>query len=189
MIFPGSIKRSDFQFKISLAFVFILLNVFVYLFSNILFKNWPAKSNYQEFESKGFNLALGQMYLQTLDSFEKKSIQHLDANKLAQLAIKDQFFWSKSVSFPFKGDSMQINSVKAVLSQLKSDYQNSVQHQLGLGSTPTSPWAWVTYQFTHFSLLHLLSNLIFIFMIISYLEKKINMAWISTVYLLGGVGG
>ena len=164
MIFPGSIKRSDFQFKISLAFIFVLLNIFVYLFSNILFKNWPAKSNYQEFESKGFNLALGQMYLQTLDSFEKKSIQHLDANKLAQLAIKDQIFWSKSVSFPFKGDSMQINSVKAVLSQLKSDYQNSVQHQLGLGSTPTSPWAWVTYQFTHFSLLHLLSNLIFIFM-------------------------
>ncbi len=189
MIFPGSIKQSDFQIKISLAFVFVLLNVFVYLFSNISFENWPAKNDYQEIENKGFNLALSQMYLQTLDSFQKKSIQHLDVNKLAQVAIKDQFFWSKSAYFPFSGDSVQISSVKAVLSQLKSGYQNSVQHQLGLGPNPTSPWAWVTYQFTHFSVMHLLSNLIFIFMTVSYLEKKISPFWIATVYLIGGIGG
>lgn len=189
MIFPGSLKKSNFQFDISLAGVFVILNIVVYLFTNISFDSWPAKKGYQDFQNIGFNQAIGQMYLQTLDNYQKKTLSHLDPNKLAQLAIKDQFFWSKSAAFPFTGDVLQINSVKAVLGQLKSDYQTSVQHQLGLGQTATSPWAWVTYQFTHFSFMHLFSNLIFIFMVIAYLEKKINVGWICTVYLLGGIGG
>ncbi len=189
MILPGSIKKSDFQFNISLAGVFIMLNICVYLFTNVSFDSWPAKKDYQDFQNKGFNQAIAQMYLQTLDGYQKKELKYLETEKLAQLAIKDQFFWSKSVSFPFVGDALQIDSVKALLRQLKSDYQTSVQHQLGLGQAATSPWAWVTYQFTHFSFMHLFSNLIFIFMVVAYLEKKINHAWICTVYLLGGIGG
>lgn len=189
MIFPGSLKKSDFRFTISLAGVFVILNFFVFLFTNVSFESWPAKKDYQEFQDKGFNQAIGQMYLQTLDSYQRKAYAKLEINKLAQLAIKDQYFWSKSATFPFTGDALHIDSVKAVLRQLKSDYQTSVQHQLGLGQAATSPWAWVTYQFTHFSVMHLFSNLIFIFMVVAYLEKKIALGWICSVYLLGGIGG
>lgn len=189
MIFPGSVKRSEFKLSLSLAWVFVILNVFVFLLSNILFADWPAKKNYQIFLTKGFNQSISQMYLQTLDSTEKKNFLNLDANSIAQLAIKDQRFWSHANSFPFQGDQLQIQSVKVLLTELNIEYKNSVQSQFGLGQNHTSPWAWVTYQFTHFSLMHLLSNLVFIFLIIKYLEKIIDPVWICVVYLIGGIGG
>ena len=76
-----------------------------------------------------------------------------------------------------------------MLRKLKHDYQDSVQYQFGLGAEQTSPWAWITYQFTHYSALHLLSNLVFLFFGILYLEKQVTMDWIATVYVLGGISG
>ena len=181
MIFPGTLKKVNLKFHLTLATLFVLLNVFVFLLSNIIFKNWPTTANLNlqsGINGKNFSYYISQMYIQSLDPTEKKLVQNLSINKMATRAIKDQRFWAKAANFPFLGDQIQIEQIKKVLADLKFEYKNSVQFQFGLGPTPTSPWAWVTYQFTHFSLMHLLSNIIFIFLIITYLQQRIEAVWI-----------
>lgn len=188
MIFPGNFKLSNFS-KLSLAMIFVTLNILVFISANLLFQTWPKKNNMQDFQAKNFNQTLVKMYVQTLDSTEKKEYAGMTPNQLAQLAIKDQRFWARASYFPFQGDAVQIRQLKIILADLKNQYQESVQYQFGLGQRHTSPWAWVTYQFTHYSFIHLLSNLIFIFLIVSYLETKVAATWIAMVYILGGIGG
>lgn len=189
MIFPGTFKKENFGFKLNLAVAVVFINIFVFLFSNLFFDSWPNPKNFKDLQDKSFNKSLGLMYLQTLDPTEKSNLEELDANALATIAIRDQKFWKRAAYFPFHGDLVQIEIVKKVLLNLQDEYQNAIQYQYGLGPTQTSPWAWVTYQFTHHSLLHLLSNLVFLFLVISYLETTVTAGWIGAVYLLGGIGG
>jgi len=189
VIFPGTMQKSDLSLKLSLAVVVVILNFFVFIFANLFFENWPNPKNFKELQAKSFDQSLSQMYLQTLDATERRTLEHLNPGKVATVAIRDQRFWMRAAYFPFQGDAVQIEAVKSLLGNLNKDYQNSVQHQLGLGPNHTSPWAWVTYQFTHHSVLHLLSNLVFLFLIITYLEKQVSAGWIGAIYLLGGIGG
>ncbi len=188
MIFPGPIKTKDF-FNPGIALVLVLLNVLVFIFANLQYQDWPRKSSFEDLLTKDFNKNLARMYVQTLDVTEKKDLNTMASTQMAQMALRDQRFWARASYFPFQGDAVQIENLKSVMAQLKSQYRDSVQYQYGLGQSHTSPWAWITYQFTHFSFMHLLSNLLFIFLIASYLETKIAAIWIATVYVMGGIGG
>ncbi len=189
MILPGSISRQDFKPQMNLAWIITFTNIVVFLVMNLFFPSWPKKDSYQSFQSKNFNHALGEMYLQTLDPVEKSLLIQLSVEQLATHAIRDQRFWARAEKFPFYGDGVQIVAIRKLIAILKADYQLSVQYQFGLGAEQTSPWAWLTYQFTHYSFMHLLSNIIFLFLVILYLQKITSYAWIAFVYVLGGIGG
>ncbi len=189
MIFPGQINRKELTPKLSLAWVVVATNILIYLAMNLTFTGWPQKASYHELQAKNFNRSLSEMYLQSIDPIEKKQLIGVPTEEIATKAIRDSRFWSRSAKYPFVGDQVQISQIRKLLFQLKNDYQSSVQYQFGLGAEQTSPWAWVTYQFTHYSFVHLISNLVFLFLIIAYLEKKIASGWLAAVYLLGGIGG
>lgn len=189
MLFPGSIKRSELQPQMSLAFIVVAINVFVYIFSNLFFSAWPSSASVDQLQNKNLDVSMSQMYLQTLDPIETKNLVGLSAEDVATKALKDHRFWARVSEFPFTGDQVQIANVRKLIGNVQKEYTGSVQYQYGLGPTQTSPWAWITYQFTHYSLVHLFGNLIFIFLIISYLEKTIDPFVIGAVYVLGGIGG
>ena len=189
MIIPGVVKKTNLRPNFDFAWIIVFINVAVFIVVHLLFQSWPQKNNDQEFLSKNFNSSLSEMYLQTLDETEKRELSDLSLEKMAVLAIRDQRFWSRAAYFPFIGDAVQIESNKKVLGKLQHDYQESVQYQFGLGAQQTSPWAWITYQFTHYSFLHLLSNLVFLFFGILYLQKQVSTSWIGVVYILGGISG
>lgn len=189
MLFPGSIKRSEIQPQLNVAYMVVILNVMIYIVSNLLFSPWPSSHSLDQLQNKNLDVAMSQMYLQTLDPIEKKEYTSLTAEQIAVQALKDHRFWSRVADFPFSGDQVQIEKMRLLITDVKKEYQDSVQYQYGLAPTQTSPWAWVTYQFTHYSLIHLLGNLVFIFLIISYLEKFIEPAVIALVYVVGGIGG
>lgn len=189
MIIPGILKKTDLRPNFNFSWIVIYINIAVFFGVHMLFQSWPQKNNDQDFLSKNFNASLSQMYLQTLDETEKKQYLDLPLEKVALVAIRDQRFWSRAAHFPFKGDVIQIEANKKVLLKLQHDYQDSVQYQLGLGAEQTSPWVWITYQFTHYSFLHLISNLVFLFFGILYLEKQVTAGWIGSVYILGGISG
>ena len=189
MILPGAISKADFKPQMNLAWTVVVINIAVFLTMNIFFPSWPKKESYQDLQSKNFNQSISEMYLQTVDPVEKSALGRLNSDQLATQAIRDQRFWSRAEKFPFKGDSVQIQSIRKLISILKDDYQHSVQYQFGLGAEQTSPWSWITYQFTHYSFMHLISNLVFLFLVILYLQKLTTYAWIAFVYVLGGIGG
>lgn len=190
MILPGNlylIFKKPFE---SLASLFLFLNILIFFYSEFFFSTWPSKSLIEEFKDKDFSNTIIQMYIQTLDLVEinQRLSQNLSQPTLTE-ALRDQRFFKKIKNFPFSGNEIQIDKVKIHLQHFQNDYYLSSQYQLGLGHIQTSPWAWVTYQFTHASLIHLIGNGLILFLLINCLETTIGFFWIICVYLIGGFGG
>ena len=128
------------------------------------------------------------MYVQTLDPIEKKNLRG-NVNAVYSRALKDQKFWSRISTFPFVGDQVQIAENRKTIKNFFEGYLNSPHYHFGLGALEISPWSWVTYQFVHVSLMHLVGNLLLVFLIISFLEKTVDSAWIAATYLFSGFAG
>lgn len=190
MLFPGRIHLDDLKPKLTLAWAVSLTCVVVYFFCLLAFDPWPSSQLIKNFKDKGFPETLASMYEQTLDPIELRTYQNKsgETEKLF-LAIRDMRFWHRLDHFPFHGDQIRIATNKKIMKLIEDEYLNSSQYQFGLGASTGSPWNWITYQFTHANLIHLLGNVIFLFMIIAYLETFLSSAWIIVVYLFGGFAG
>lgn len=185
MIVPGD---WTLFFKIkgwSLAWSVVFINIFVYMFSVLFFSSWQTEALQKQLQDRNFTDCLVKMYRQTLDTTEKK----IRTEVTYQDVLQDHRFWAAVKKFPFTGDQIQIEKVRKILFDFKEQYYNSSQFQLGLGLIESSPWAWVTYQFSHASWWHLFGNIIIIFLLISYLETRVELFYIVTVYLFGGFCG
>jgi membrane associated rhomboid family serine protease len=128
------------------------------------------------------------MYIQTLDPIEMATLS-ANPDQVYSMALKDEKFWSRLESFPFKGDKVQIEEVQSVMAVFYKSYRESAQFQFGLGSFEVSPWSWLTYQFVHASLIHLLGNMLIVFLALSYLERFVESTWLALVYLVSGFAG
>ncbi len=194
MILPGNIflKKDDLtddgikRWFFAPAFMLVLLNLFVHFFIGL---TQPTETGFDadiKFLKKSSNLVLmNQMHIASQDPILRDVI----ANKIESdpfLFIKDRQFWFKAQSMEFSGDQVQIAQNKIVLSHLKKIFKNSTQEIYGLSHESRSIMNWVTYQFTHASLFHLFSNLVFLLLITSVLQAFVNAGWIISVYLLGG---
>jgi len=182
MIFPGNIfKKIDFDFHP--VWVLVAINVAVFLFIQLLvgdtLKNY-TNDVYLEKTSK-----MRELYLQTLDPLEKTQSTEISATSI----IRDSKFWYRAENFPFKGDQVKIADSKQFLKELKESYLKSPQFLFGLSPSPTSIWAWITYQFLHTSFFHLLMNMLFLYLIVGVMQTKIDQDWIYAIYVLSGLGG
>lgn len=189
MLLPGSVKRSVMRPQFSVAYTIVAINIFVFVFSNLFFGAWPSAQSSEQMQDNNLDVAMAQMYTQTLDTVERKELKQATTDQLASLALRDYRFWTRVNTFPFTGDQVQITKIKNLITNVKEDYSQSAQFRYGLSPMQTSPWAWITYQFTHYSFAHLFGNLLFVFLLIAYLEKTIDAMTIVTVYILGGIGG
>jgi membrane associated rhomboid family serine protease len=195
MIFPGdvffdkqkmsSFIKSDRVFNVGM--LLLIINISVYLFFTL-----PEYLNDQKLlqiinKNKTVKIkTLQSMYLQTVDPILLNKSEPPAYTSLSFL--KDQLFWLRAESFPFIGDSIEIQKNKKIISEIKRLYTLSSQYKLGLGQAATTPGAWLTYQFTHAGFLHLLMNMFFLILIINILAVRIEAGWILTVYTLGGLG-
>ena len=166
----------------------VLLNIILYFVSTLAFKTWPSDELRAQLNEDSFRRSVVEMYVQTLDPIDRAKLP-ADPNEIFLMGLKDQKFWLRAEAYPFVGDVVQIAATRAIIKEFRETYLQSAQHQFGLSSYEISPWAWLTYQFVHASLLHLLSNLLVIFMVLSFLEKSVNETWLGAVYLLSGFAG
>ncbi|AZZ36234.1 hypothetical protein CIK05_05315 [Bdellovibrio sp. qaytius] len=183
MIFPGDIYHHKFQPNLTPVWILVAINVFVYLFTLVGFPD-PARNYrpeiYQEKITK-----LSEMYRQTLDPIE---LENFEPDNV-QAMIRDSRFWVRAQNFPFKGDQVKIEDTKLFLSELRSEYLKSPQYTFGLSPSPTSLWAWFTYQFLHTGFFHLAMNLFFLFLVLNVLQKHVPQPWVYSVYVISGIGG
>lgn len=195
MILPGQIfiKKEDLtdesikRWFFAPAFLLLLLNLFVHFFIGL---TQPTESNLEselKFLRKSSNLAvMNQMQIAAQDPLLRQEItQKIERDPF--LFIKDRLFWSRAQTMEFSGDQVQIAKNKNILKSLKKAFQNSTQEIYGLSHESRSILNWVTYQFTHASLFHLFSNMVFLFLVVSILQQFISVGWILAVYLLGGL--
>lgn len=183
MIFPGDLYQHKLQPSLTPVWILIAINVFVYLFTLVGFKD-PVRNYRPEVYQQ--NVAkLAEMYRQTLDPIELETFNPENI----QAIIRDSRFWVRAQNFPFKGDQVKIEETKAFLADLRSEYLQSPQYTYGLSPSATSLWAWLTYQFLHTGFFHLVMNLFFLFLVLSVLQKHVPEAWIYCTYVISGLGG
>jgi len=183
MIFPGNVFNKEIKIDLNPAWVLLSVNVLIFAFIQLFFGETIKSYKSDVYQNKISKLA--DMYKQTLDPLELKKFD--ESNTFA--IVRDAKFWSRSQTFPFKGDQIKIAEARLFLAELKSDYYNSPQYIFGLSPAPTSVWAWLTYQFLHTNFFHLTMNMIFLFLIVAVLQKKIDPDWIYSVYVFSGLGG
>ncbi len=186
MIIPGLFYHLFRRPALNLAWSVIAINLVIFFWTQLFFESWPSYTLNQDVKDKNFSTALVLMYKQTLDPIEYS--EAAEAVTLTQ-ALRDHRFWSRVSTFPFKGDVVQIELNRKRLLQFQREYFSSSQYLLGLGLIENSPWSWVTYQFTHVSLMHLFGNMLILFLLLTYLESSVGSFWLISVYLLGGFGG
>lgn len=188
MILPGQIfvKRNQIEWndRYLILMAILFLNISAYLFITLP----EFLSNKKSLRSFSINqklqiATLQNMYQQTQDPLLAIELEATDLSFL-----KDQVFWERSQNFPFHGDSVEIEKNKKLLLSLKDMYSHSSQSLYGLSHHPTTPWAWLTYQFMHAGVWHLLSNMLFLVLILNLLSQRIDTGWILSVYILGGIG-
>lgn len=188
MIFPGDFKDAVKRPEIKLSWVILFLNVFIFIGIQFFFDTWPKKEFRKKLYEENFINTVNEMYLQTLDPVEKSSVDR-DAYKIYSRALKDRKFWGRVSGFPFVGDQVEIKESRAVITEFYKDYLKSPYYYFGLGSLEVSPWSWLTYQFVHVSFVHLLGNIILIFLLVAYLEKSVSSLWIGATYIFSGFAG
>lgn len=188
MILPGQLTDLTARPTLRLSWVLLLLNVSFFLILSLLYPAWPSSDIREKLSDQNFKSSVIQMYVQTLDTIEKINIPHSE-NALFSRALRDQKFWARLDTVKFAGDQVQIAESRTVLKDFYTSYLESAHYQLGLGTMELSPWSWLTYQFVHASWMHLAGNIFLIFMLVSFLEKKINSEWLAAVYLLSGFAG
>lgn len=187
-IVPGDFNELKRKPSLTLGWSVLGLNVFIYLIILISYEPWPHRNiQLMLMDEKVLN-SVYEMYIQTLDPIEKQNLSS-NRNLVFVRALKDQNFWARVADYPFVGDQLQIKKNRKLIVNFYESYFKSPQYYFGLSSNEASPWSWVTYQFVHISLMHLLGNVILIFLIISYLEKTVPSEWIAMTYLFSGFAG
>lgn len=189
MILPGNvfIKKIEASFWIQPAMVLMLLNVAIHLVISLTeAPTYNLEADIQQIKKKSNLKLMNSMHLQAQDPIVKSQMAaKIDLDPY--LFIKDIAFWQRAQTMTFNGDQVQVEKNKQVLQHLKKAFENSTQQIYGLSQETPSPMNWITYQFTHASVFHLFSNILFMFLIITILQSLVSTYWIATVYLLSGL--
>jgi membrane associated rhomboid family serine protease len=194
MILPGNIfiKKQDLtdegikRWFFAPAFMLVLLNLVVHFFIGVTQPTELSLNADIKILKENSNLSvMNQMHVAAQDPILRDVVAQ-KVEKDPFLFVKDRQFWSRAQSMEFFGDQVQIAQNKNILARLKKVFKNSTQEIYGLGPESKSFMNWVTYQFTHASLFHLFSNVIFLLLIVAILQSFVNVGWILSVYLLGG---
>jgi len=182
MIFPGNIFKK-IEFNLQPVWVLLAINILVYGLIQFFYQDTLKTFSNEMFSQKTSKMY--DLYIQTLDPLEKQNLDQISSASI----LRDSKFWHRAQNFPFKGDRVKIEDSVMFLQELKDSYLKSPQYLFGLSPAPTSLWAWITYQFLHTHFLHLLMNMIFLYLIISVMQSKIDQDWIYLIYILSGLAG
>lgn len=188
MIYPGNFADFKQKPELKLSWIILFLNVFLFLIVMIFFDSWPSQDIRKTLNDEKFINTVVEMYVQTLDPIERRNLRG-NVTTVYSRALKDQKFWSRISVFPFVGDKVKINENRKIIKDFYEGYLNSPHYHFGLGALEVSPWSWVTYQFVHVSPMHLIGNLMLVFLIVSFLEKSVDSAWVAATYLFSGFAG
>lgn len=186
MILPGRVFYKKYHWpKFNLATVIVVLCAFLYLFLSI---NQPDQTEFVINRLKAEDhWKIENMYRQSLDPILlSREVSPISAD--LKNAFKDQSFWMRSQNYVFTGNAAELAEYKKFLYDFNAEYENSAAYQFGLSSDATTPMAWITYQFVHTHFMHLLMNMLFLYLIVAQLERRIRSEWIIAVFLFSGFG-
>ncbi|PWU18486.1 MAG: rhomboid family intramembrane serine protease [Bdellovibrio sp.] len=130
----------------------------------------------------------GALYLQY--QFEDEFPPPTELMFLGGKALRDPEFLADAADYPFAGDSEEIAQWRKALADFRKKSESRAVFQYGfLKPAMNQPLRWLTYQFTHADLPHLLGNLVFLFLFGVAVETIRGSFWVALTYLGGGLAG
>lgn len=196
MIFPApEIFKKWMDYPMTVAL--LLVNILVFF---IFFFDQTQTAFTTELLSEKNQIYTGRIYhnfIQTekIDhhlwqwSLSQDPSSDLHMKMLGALAIKDVQFIARSQEIAISGDQVRAENWRKMIKDFSENYQSDNLYLLGVSDKANSTWSWLTYQFSHATLLHLFSNCVFLFFLGCVIEKLLGSYVLSFVYVLGGAIG
>lgn len=155
------------------------------------------------FEKESFLTVQGKAYAQYTapsaapDGPSKRSVASvepesaLEQNEVftAIQSVKDSTFLKEAPKMQFKGDQVALKEWQAGLGEFLKEEKLRPARIYGLSEGKMNWKNWITYQFMHGGLVHLLSNMIILLIFGGMIESRIGSLGFMTVYLLSGFFG
>ena len=200
MIIPCPENLSPREFaKYPLTITLVLLNIFIFL---LIFNGPRSKMDSAKIlEAEGM-MTTGRLYYQYLQKLSPTAlaekpewVHRLQSSNTEQMtllgayALRDATFLEKAEKLPFHGDQVQIASWRTEVESFRKEYKQQLLFRFGLSSIEKGPLSWITYQFSHSTVVHLLSNILFLVVIGAAVEALAGSGVLLVVYVLGGVAG
>lgn len=199
MILPFPEDLKDLR-KYPLTVTLVILNIFIFV---LIFSGVSASklSSNAILDSEGLRLT-GRLYFQYLQkipaqelytkpkwSHQLHSTNEEQMEILGSYALRDSQFLAQAETYKYFGDEVRIANWKNDFAQFRKKYQEQHLYLFGLSSAKKNPLSWITYQFSHSSWIHLISNLLFLVLIGAAVEGLVGSGALLFVYLVGGIAG
>lgn len=198
MILPTPADIREYT-RYPLTITLALLNVFIFIL--IFSGQHSSLSSSALLQEEGLTLS-GRLYYQYLKESPAKVLyakpewihnmrpgNSEQMGVLGSYALRDADFLKGAESFSYRGDDVQIATWKKDIHSFRKQYQEQLLFRFGLSSLEKGPLSWLTYQFSHSSWMHLLSNLMFLVVIGAAVEALAGSGVLLVVYLMGGFAG
>lgn len=195
---PENLSPREFS-KYPLTMTLVLLNIFIFL---LIFSGPVSKMESSKIlESEGM-VTTGRLYYQYLQNLSPAALaekpewvhrlQSADTEQMTLLgafALRDAVFLEKADKLPFHGDEVKIEAWREDLDSFRKEYKQQLLFRFGLSSLEKGPLSWITYQFSHSTVVHLVSNLLFLIVIGTAVEALAGSGVLLLIYLIGGITG
>lgn len=173
-----------------MTWTLIFLNFLVFVYT----QEGKQQSSNQDFSNMEMLVLTGRLYdqfLQNSPAGQSDFSQH-STNQwmiLGGQALKNPEFVEKAPSFTFQGDELAIQSWQKKIIAYRSELLARNSFRYGLSSGHSSPLTWITYQFMHASWIHLLGNMMMLWMFGAAAESIAGGGMVALIYLLSGIAG
>lgn len=170
--------------KIPITWVIILFNMFIFSqnrglskICNEQFASW--------YEDKNFIYTQGQIYLQFKG--EDSEVSRIkDPYVVGKLAFKDEVFLQKAAKGLWQGDVIAINKWREDIKQYLILRDIYPAFFFGVSGAHNGPFSFLSYQFFHEGLWHLLGNILLILLVGGFLERRYSGLAVFTTYIISG---
>ncbi len=196
MIIPCPVNFWEVS-RFPLTWGLIFINFFIYV---VFFLGVSEKNNWSSFFSEQNMSLTGKVYYQYLlkaPNVEKAKLPEwvrkmkpesdYHYHSLAAWALRDTAFLREAPTVTLDGDAVALKSWQEKISHFKNSYFSQLVFKFGLSQMNKDTLAWVTYQFSHSSLLHLMSNMIYLLIIGTAVEAMLGSSALIGIYIFGGI--
>jgi membrane associated rhomboid family serine protease len=198
MILPQPVPLEKYH-RYPLTWTLLALNVLIFF---IFFAGQPDSFYQQKILQSTSTVVTGRLYhqyLQSLPAAEQKTrafwTARLSTESLEQMellgtyAMRDADFLKAAATMPFRGDEVAIARWRENVAEFAKYYEDETIYNFGLNKSDLKSWTWITYQFSHASLVHLFSNMLFLVVIGTAVESLVGGFGLLALYVLGGIAG
>lgn len=195
MMIPHVDLAFDYK-KHPLTWTLVFTNVFIFFM--FFFSLFDSRSSSAFLKAESIEVT-GRLYHQYLQEnknlkipawiFEMKSTSNEQMQLLGSFAIKQDSFLKAASNYNFFGDEVLISQWKKDLLQFQKDQDSQFINKFGLSFNHADYFSWITYQFAHGGVMHLVSNMLFLILIGMAVENLVGSLMLLQIYLLGGLFG